>query len=127
MPLYEYECDACGGRFEVIQKFSEVSEQCRTCGKGPVRRLQSAPGIQFKGTGWYVTDYAQKGKSGDQSSAGKSGDSEKTESRKSDGGSSDAPAKSESTKSESTSSESSKSESSKSESSKSTPSATGKD
>ena len=64
MPLYEYECDACGGRFEVIQKFSEVSEQCRTCGKGPVRRLQSAPGIQFKGTGWYVTDYAQKGKSG---------------------------------------------------------------
>ena len=69
MPLYEYQCDACGGRFEVIQKFSEVSEECRTCGKGPVHRLQSAPGIQFKGTGWYVTDYAQKGKPGGESSA----------------------------------------------------------
>ena len=121
MPLYEYECDACGGRFEVIQKFSEVSEQCRTCGKGPVRRLQSAPGIQFKGTGWYVTDYAQKGKSGDQSAAGKSSDGEKSDSRKSDSGSSDATAKSES-KSDST-----KSESSKTDSSKSTPSATTKD
>ena len=97
MPLYEYECDACGGRFEVIQKFSEVSEQCRTCGKGPVRRLQSAPGIQFKGTGWYVTDYAQKGKSGGESSAGKSSsDSEKSDAKKSDSGSSDSSSKSDS-------------------------------
>jgi putative FmdB family regulatory protein len=63
MPLYEYECDACGGRFEVIQKFSETTEQCRKCGKGPVRRLMSSPAIQFKGSGWYITDYAQKGKS----------------------------------------------------------------
>jgi putative FmdB family regulatory protein len=108
MPLYEYECDACGGRFEVIQKFSEVSEQCRTCGKGPVRRLQSAPGIQFKGTGWYVTDYAQKGKSGGESSAGKSGDGDKADSQKSDGGSADTAAKSDSTRSESTKSESAK-------------------
>ena len=77
MPLYEYECDACGGRFEVIQKFSEVSEQCRTCGKGPVRRLQSAPGIQFKGTGWYITDYAQKGKSG----TSESGDAPKSDAK----------------------------------------------
>src|SRR5215217_5780952 len=102
MPLYEYECDACGGRFEVIQKFSEVSEQCRTCGKGPVRRLQSAPGIQFKGTGWYVTDYAQKGKSGGDSSEGKSsGDkSDKDKSEKK----SDAPSSDTSTKTESTSS-----------------------
>src|SRR5687768_9185215 len=118
MPLYEYECDACGGRFEVIQKFSEVSEQCRTCGKGPVRRLQSAPGIQFKGTGWYVTDYAQKGKSGGESSTGKSdGDKDKTESKKSDGASADTSSKSESAKSEST----------KSESGKSTPATTTKD
>ena len=119
MPLYEYECDACGGRFEVIQKFSEVSEQCRTCGKGPVRRLQSAPGIQFKGTGWYITDYAQKGKSGGESSTGKSGDGdkEKTESKKSDGGSADTSTKSESAKSEST----------RSESAKSTPATTTKD
>lgn len=108
MPLYEYECDACGGRFEVIQKFSEVSEQCRTCGKGPVRRLQSAPGIQFKGTGWYVTDYAQKGKSGGESSAGKSGDGDKSDGKTSDSGSADTSTKSDSTKSESTKSESAK-------------------
>jgi putative FmdB family regulatory protein len=78
MPLYEYECDACGGRFEVIQKFSELLEECRRCGKGPVRRLLSPPAIQFKGTGWYVTDYAQKGKSGD----GKSGDAAAADTRK---------------------------------------------
>jgi len=102
MPLYEYECDACGGRFEVIQKFSEVSEQCRKCGKGPVRRLQSAPGIHFKGTGWYVTDYAQKGKSGSESSAeGKSSDGDKSDKsakseKKSDAASSDTSTKTES-------------------------------
>jgi putative FmdB family regulatory protein len=123
MPLYEYECDACGGRFEVIQKFSEVSQQCcRTCGKGPVRRLQSAPGIQFKGTGWYVTDYAQKGKSGGESQ-GKSGDGDKAETKKSDGGSAETSTKSESasgsTKSESTKSESTRSESTRSESTRS--------
>ena len=65
MPLYEYECDACGRRFELIRKFSDPPvEVCTVCGKGPVRRLQSSPAIQFKGSGWYVTDYSQKGKSG---------------------------------------------------------------
>src|SRR5687768_16214145 len=122
MPLYEYACDACGGRFEIIQKFSEVSEQCRTCGKGPVHRLQSAPGIQFKGTGWYVTDYAQKGRSGDDSSSGKDSGGEKADTKTSDGGSSDSSTKSETTKSEST-----KSESSKSASTASTATSTGKD
>jgi putative FmdB family regulatory protein len=69
VPLYEYQCDACGCRFEVIQKFSDPAvESCKECGKGPVRRLPSSPAIQFKGTGWYITDYAQKGKS--DSSAG---------------------------------------------------------
>jgi putative regulatory protein, FmdB family len=69
VPLYEYQCDACGCRFEVIQKFSDSAvETCKECGKGPVRRLPSSPAIQFKGTGWYITDYAQKGKS--DSSAG---------------------------------------------------------
>jgi putative FmdB family regulatory protein len=63
MPLYEYQCEACGKRFEVIQKFSDPPvEVCRSCGKGPVQRLPSSPAIQFKGTGWYITDYAQKGK-----------------------------------------------------------------
>jgi putative FmdB family regulatory protein len=77
MPLYEYECDACGGRFEVIQKFSETTDTCRRCGKGPVRRLMSSPAIQFKGSGWYITDYAQKGKSGGESSSGSDAPAEK--------------------------------------------------
>jgi putative FmdB family regulatory protein len=63
MPLYEYECDACGQRFEVIRKFSDPPlDVCTLCGKGPVNRLQSSPAFQFKGSGWYITDYAQKGK-----------------------------------------------------------------
>ena len=63
MPLYEYQCDACQRRFEVIQKFSDPpAEVCRLCGKGPVQRLISSPAIQFKGSGWYITDYSQKGK-----------------------------------------------------------------
>jgi putative FmdB family regulatory protein len=60
MPLYEYECDACGKRFERIQKFSDPPpEACPACG-GAVRKLLSSPAIQFKGTGWYITDYAKK-------------------------------------------------------------------
>lgn len=63
MPLYEYECEACGCRFEVIHKFSDaLIEICQKCGKGPVRKLMSSPAIQFKGSGFYITDYAQKGK-----------------------------------------------------------------
>ena len=61
MPLYEYECEACGRRFEAIRKFSESTlDVCTLCGKGPVRRLMSSPAIQFKGTGWYITDYSSK-------------------------------------------------------------------
>ena len=61
MPLYEYECGACGHHFEVIRKFSDPPEEkCPKCGGG-VRKLQSAPAFQFKGTGWYVTDYAKSG------------------------------------------------------------------
>jgi putative FmdB family regulatory protein len=60
MPLYEYQCDECGHRFEVIQKHSDPPiEKCPVCGK-TVHKLQSAPAFQFKGTGWYVTDYARK-------------------------------------------------------------------
>jgi putative FmdB family regulatory protein len=59
VPLYEYQCDSCG-RFEVIQKFAQGPlKVCPTC-KQPVQKLPSAPAIQFKGTGWYVTDYARK-------------------------------------------------------------------
>src|SRR5262245_318138 len=80
MPLYEYQCDACGKRFEVIQKFSDApADTCRVCGKGPVQRLMSSPAIQFKGSGWYITDYSQKGKAPAESSGSTS---EKKESDK---------------------------------------------
>src|SRR5262245_1139621 len=62
MPLYEYECTACGHRFERIQKFSDPPvEACPNCGEPKVQKLLSSPAIQFKGTGWYITDYARKG------------------------------------------------------------------
>lgn len=87
MPLYEYECDACGERFEVIQKSysSPAPEECEKCGKGPVHRLQSSPAIQFKGSGFYITDYAKK-TSPEGGSAGSKG--------KSDGGKTDSPSES---------------------------------
>jgi putative FmdB family regulatory protein len=60
MPLYEYECDACGERFEKIQKFSDpLEDTCPKCG-GRVHKLMSSPAIQFKGSGFYITDYAKK-------------------------------------------------------------------
>ena len=61
MPLYEYECSQCGHRFELIQRFADPpAETCVACGQGPVHKLLSAPAFHFKGTGWYVTDYAKK-------------------------------------------------------------------
>ena len=60
MPIYEYQCKKCGHRFEKIQKFSDkLIRKCPDCG-GPVEQLLSAPAVQFKGSGWYVTDYARK-------------------------------------------------------------------
>ncbi len=60
MPLYEYQCQKCGHRFEKIQKFSDkLIKKCPQCG-GPVTQIISAPAVQFKGSGWYVTDYARK-------------------------------------------------------------------
>ncbi len=62
MPLYEYKCDSCGATFEVIQRVSDPPiRTCRACG-GPVHKVLSPPAIQFRGAGWYVTDYARKGK-----------------------------------------------------------------
>ena len=81
MPLYEYECEAENGRrFEIIQKFSDATlTVCPTCG-GPVRKLISSPAIQFKGSGFYITDYAKKsnvdaGKESKSGSSSSSGDS----------------------------------------------------
>ncbi len=60
MPLYEYQCKKCGHRFEKIQKFSDkMVKKCPECG-GQVEQMISAPAVQFKGSGWYVTDYAKK-------------------------------------------------------------------
>ena len=62
MPIYEFECRKCKARLEVFQKMSDKQPtKCRNCG-GRLERLQSAPAIQFKGSGWYVTDYAGKGR-----------------------------------------------------------------
>jgi putative FmdB family regulatory protein len=61
MPIYEYRCTKCGHRFEAIQKVSDRPiSKCEKC-KGKAERLISSPAIQFKGSGWYITDYARKG------------------------------------------------------------------
>ncbi len=92
MPLYEYKCDACGATFEVIQRFSDAPiEICRACGAAPVHKVLSAPAIHFKGSGWYVTDYAKRssvdaGKASDDKAAAAA------DSAKSSGSSSPAPA-----------------------------------
>jgi putative FmdB family regulatory protein len=80
MPLYEYQCTKCGHRFEKIQKFSDKKiKKCPECG-GPVEQVISAPAVQFKGSGWYVTDYAKKSSAPSTSDSGKdSKDSKKEE------------------------------------------------
>jgi putative FmdB family regulatory protein len=95
MPMYEYRCHTCGTVFELIQKFSDepltVHEGCG----GPVERLLSAPALQFKGSGWYITDYARsKGANGSSKAGGETKSETKSE------GSSDTGSKSE-TKSDS--------------------------
>jgi putative FmdB family regulatory protein len=80
MPLYEYQCKKCGHRFEKIQKFSDKKiKKCPECG-GPVEQTISAPAVQFKGSGWYVTDYAKKSHAAASADGGK----ESKESKKED-------------------------------------------
>lgn len=68
MPLYEYLCESCSHRFERIQKFSDAPlTECPSCG-GRVNKLPSSPAIQFKGSGFYITDYAKPGSKGDSAS-----------------------------------------------------------
>jgi putative FmdB family regulatory protein len=84
VPLYEYRCKQCGHQFEKIQSFSAPEEkECPVC-HGEVERLLSAPAIQFKGSGWYVNDYAGK-KSGPMKA---SADGAKSDGAKGEGGSS---------------------------------------
>jgi putative FmdB family regulatory protein len=84
MPLREYQCKKCKHRFEKIEKFSDKPlKKCPECG-GPLEEVISAPAVQFKGSGWYVTDYARKGSTGTASSSseGESGAKESKESSK---------------------------------------------
>ena len=62
MPLYEYQCTECEATLEAIQAFSAPPlEECPECGRSSLKKLLSAPAFQFKGSGWYVNDYARKG------------------------------------------------------------------
>lgn len=97
MPIYEYQCQSCGHRFEEMQRISDPAlTTCPQC-EGELKKLVSAPAFQFKGSGWYVTDYAGKkgaggsdgGDKGEGSGGGASTESSKTTS-KSDSGGSDA-------------------------------------
>jgi putative FmdB family regulatory protein len=84
MPLYEYRCETCGAVFEIIQKFSDTPLSVHEGCGGNVERLISPSALQFKGTGWYVTDYARKnGKSDSRAPkpAGENGTAAKTESK----------------------------------------------
>src|ERR1700738_3335511 len=101
MPLYEYECKKCHHRFEKIQKFSDPHvKKCPKCG-GPIEQVISAPTVQFKGSGWYVTDYAKKASAapssnGDSATKGESTSKEgsaKQESASGEGGAKDSGAK----------------------------------
>ena len=96
MPLYEYQCAKCGKRTEKIESVSGPHlKKCPHCG-GKVERLLTAPAIQFKGSGWYVTDYAGKSgaKEGSASESGASANSDKKDSADSkDSGAKEAPAK----------------------------------
>lgn len=78
MPIYEYRCQSCGEDVEALQKVSEPAlTDCPSCGESALKKLVSAAGFQLKGTGWYVTDFRDKGKKPDQ----KSGDTEKAETK----------------------------------------------
>jgi putative FmdB family regulatory protein len=114
MPLYEYECKKCGHRFEKIQLYSDkMVKKCPECG-GQVEQMISAPAVQFKGSGWYVTDYAKKTSSPGSSGSGESSSKDKKDDKsKSDGTSKESASKDNSSKDSSAKESSSASSSSK--------------
>lgn len=84
MPIYEYHCPTCNTNFEKIQKFSDEPLTVHELCGGPVERLLSAPAFQFKGSGWYITDYNKTGTSSPASSGGKEPAAEKKTETKSE-------------------------------------------
>jgi putative FmdB family regulatory protein len=92
LPLYPYRCTQCGHQFEKIQSFSaEPDKVCPKCG-GAVERQLTAPGLQFKGTGWYVNDYAPKSSGGSDSSTTESSTAETKAPAKTDSSAAPSPA-----------------------------------
>jgi putative FmdB family regulatory protein len=95
MPIYEYQCKKCHHRFEKIQKFSDrLLKKCPECG-GALEQVVSAPAIQFKGSGWYVTDYANKPSAAKSSSDGESGSKSDSSAKSESGGKSESGSKKE--------------------------------
>ena len=83
MPIYEYQCSACGDRHEFIQKFSDAPKRkCPGCGANRLKRLVSAAAFHLKGSGWYVTDFRDKDKKKADGKAGKDGKDGKSSSSK---------------------------------------------
>ena len=92
MPLYEYQCKKCKHKFEKIQKFSDRPiKKCPDCGS-PVEKIMHAPNVQFKGSGWYVTDYGGKSENSKSDGGSEKSDSEKSD-EKSDKAKKDTAAK----------------------------------
>jgi putative FmdB family regulatory protein len=84
MPIYEFQCKKCGAQVEVFQKMSDKHPvKCKQCG-GRLEKLISAPAIQFKGSGWYVTDYAGNGKKAAEKAEKESAAGTSTDDKKSD-------------------------------------------
>ena len=103
MPLYEYKCANCGKKFEKIQKFSDAPlTMHEECGGGPVERLISVSALQFKGSGWYVNDYAKNGGPSKESGSKESGSKDSGSKDKSGSDSSKSESSSESKSTEST-------------------------
>jgi len=84
MPIYEYECEACSGHYEVFQKITaRPLRKCERCG-GRLHKLISQSSFHLKGSGWYVTDYGKKDRSGKSETASKPAPKPKTESKNSE-------------------------------------------
>lgn len=91
MPMYEYQCEACGNRFEQIQKFSDPPpDVCPTCGERKLQKLMSSPAIKFKGSGFYINDYAAKPATGTDAKDSGSKDSASKDSASKDSASKDS-------------------------------------